>query len=880
MKRLLILDSNSILNRAYYGIRYLSAKDGTPTHALFGFFNILLKLIDEEKPDCIAAAFDVHAPTFRHMKYDAYKAQRKPMPDDLAVQMPLAKKILAGMGIPVLELEGYEADDIIGTVSRICAEHGVECLIATGDKDDLQLASDLTKVILTVTRKGVNETTIYDAAAVKEHFGVTPEEYIDVKALMGDPSDNIPGVAGIGEKTAFSLISQFHSIDYIYEHIDEIGVKGARLQKLKDGKESAYMSKDLATIDRNAPIEFSIDGCAYVGITDPDGSLYNTLFSLDLHMLIKRMGLQPKNDAPAPIQEDIFEGVRFVHLNENDDKSEFTAALSEAEEFAFTIEYTGNFAVVIHAAAGNTAYTVCDSDPVGLIRPFTEDSSKYKITFDIKEAMVKSGIRLQDKWEDLAIAAYLIRPSVGGTPIDKLAAQYFGAVISDSADKQLDLFDDTAADAAGDIGAKRAYVLLKLRKPLLAALEKNGQTALYRDIELPLIEVLADMQIDGILIDSEQLESFTVMISARIDELEERIYELAGCKFNLNSPKQLGEVLFDKLGLKAGKKNHRGYSTDADTLEKLRSEHPIVPAMLEYRSLAKLKSTYCDGLKAVINPETKRIHSLFNQMATITGRISSAEPNMQNIPVRTELGRELRKMFIAKDGCVLVDADYSQIELRVLAHIADDKDMIEAFRTGEDIHAVTASQVFGVPVSEVTPSMRRNAKAVNFGIVYGIGEYSLSQDIGTTVRQAKQYIESYLERYSGVREYMQEIKKEAKAQGYVKTLYNRVRYIPELKSPNHNVRAFGERAALNTPIQGTAADIIKLAMVKVHKRLADEGLKSRLILQIHDELLIEAAEDEAEYVKKILKEEMENAMHLSVPLDVDMSTGKSWYDAK
>lgn len=881
MKRLLILDSNSILNRAYYGIRYLSAKDGTPTNAVYGFFNILLKLIDEEKPNYICAAFDLAAPTFRHLKYEGYKAQRRPMPDDLRVQMPLAKEILAAMGIPVLEKEGYEADDIIGTVSRLCEEMDVECMIATGDKDDLQLASKKTKVILTVTRMGNNETTVYDDAAVYERFGVTPEEYIDVKALMGDPSDNIPGVPGIGEKTAFSLISQFHSIEYIYNNIEKTGLKGARLQKLIDGKELAFMSRELAAIDRNAPVKFVPEECVFDGVEDPKGELYDILFRLGLNSLIKRMGLTPKNAEDAPLTEmtDIFEGAEFFTIEESGSTAELAGELDAAKEFAFMAEFRGGMASALYIGVGSKGYTVYGKDLFGFIKPYLEDESKEKITFDIKETLVRSGVDIRNIAEDLAIAAYLIRPSVGGTSVDNLVSRYFGTVIEESG-SQMDLFDDDGA-YSGNSGAKRAYALLRLRGVLCRELEKQGQTKLYREIELPLVSVLADMQKDGVLVDARQLGEFSDMLSERIAGLEQLIYDLSGGeRFNINSPKQLGEVLFEKLGLKHGKKTHRGYSTDADTLEKLRDKHPVIQAVLEYRQLAKLKSTYCDGLGAVINPVTGRIHSVFNQMATITGRLSSAEPNLQNIPVRTELGRELRKMFIAKDGCVLVDADYSQIELRVLAHIAHDEHMTEAFKNGEDIHTVTASQVFGVPVGEVTPEMRRNAKAVNFGIVYGIGEFSLSQDIGTSVKQAKRYIESYLEKYSGVRRYMTDIKESARRNGYVKTLLNRIRYVPELRSPNHNVRSFGERVALNTPIQGTAADIIKLAMVKVHKRLADEGLESRLILQVHDELLIEAPEAEEQRVKEILKTEMENAMELTVPLEVDMSSGKSWYDAK
>ena len=866
MKKLLILDSNSILNRAFYGVRYLSAKDGTPTNAIYGFLNILLKLIKEQEPDYICAAFDVKAPTFRHKQYEGYKAQRKPMPEGLAAQMPLAKDVLRAMGVTILEKEGYEADDIIGTVARLCEESEISCFIATGDKDDLQLASDKTKVILTVTKSGYNETIIYDDKGVKEKYHVTPTEFIDVKALMGDPSDNIPGVKGVGEKTAMSLIEKHHSIEYIYENIDDIALKGAMLQKMKDGREMAFMSKELATINRNTPIEFNAEKCVFDGFEN-NGELYEILKRLELNSIIKKLDLSGVDNVKE--NEDIFKDFSYQVGDKN---------MISGDKVTVVLDFDGDNISSAAVGAGNNAVVLNEQDD---IKELLEDDSIAKVMFDVKEAIVKLNCRIDIKniADDTAIAAYLVDPAKNEYTIEKLASEYFGTVIEKPEVKQLSLLDDVETDRSEYL-AKCAVALGVLNERIGDKIKENGQEKLYQEVELPLVTVLAHLEINGFLVDDHQLKEFADKLGEKIDALTNEIYMLAGEEFNINSPKQLGVILFEKLELKPVKKTKTGYATNADVLEKLRDKHPIVNFIMEYRQLAKLKSTYCDGLRAVVNPNTHRIHSVFTQTVTVTGRLSSTEPNLQNIPTRTELGREIRKMFVAKEGYVLVDADYSQIELRVLAHIANDETMINAFRNNEDIHAVTASQVLGIPLEDVTKEQRSSAKAVNFGIVYGIGEFSLAQDLHISVKEAKAYIESYLEKYHGVRNYMESIKEQAKKDGYVKTMLNRIRYIPELKSPNYNIRQFGERVALNTPIQGTAADIIKLAMVRVDNRLINEGLKSKLILQVHDELIVEAHKDEVDKVKQILSEEMQSAMELNVPLKVDMSTGHSWYDAK
>ena len=683
---------------------------------------------------------------------------------------------------------------------------------------------------------------------------------------MGDPSDNIPGVKGVGEKTAMSLIEKHHSIEYIYENIDGIGLKGAMLQKMKDGRKMAFMSKELATINRNTPIEFNAEECVFDGFEN-NGELYEILKRLELNSIIKKLDLSGVDNVKE--NEDIFKDFSYQVGDKN---------MISGDKVTVVLDFDGDNISSAAVGAGNNAVVLNEQDD---IKELLEDDSIAKVMFDVKEAIVKLNGRIDIKniSDDTAIAAYLVDPAKNEYTIEKLASEYFGTVIEKPEVKQLSLLDDVETDRSEYL-AKCAVALGVLNERIGDKIKENGQEKLYQEVELPLVTVLAHLEINGFLVDDHQLKEFADKLGEKIDALTNEIYMLAGEEFNINSPKQLGVILFEKLELKPVKKTKTGYATNADVLEKLRDKHPIVNFIMEYRQLAKLKSTYCDGLRAVVNPNTHRIHSVFTQTVTVTGRLSSTEPNLQNIPTRTELGREIRKMFVAKEGYVLVDADYSQIELRVLAHIANDETMINAFRNNEDIHAVTASQVLGIPLEDVTKEQRSSAKAVNFGIVYGIGEFSLAQDLHISVKEAKAYIESYLEKYHGVRNYMESIKEQAKKDGYVKTMLNRIRYIPELKSPNYNIRQFGERVALNTPIQGTAADIIKLAMVRVDNRLINEGLKSKLILQVHDELIVEAHKDEVDKVKQILSEEMQSAMELNVPLKVDMSTGHSWYDAK
>ena len=890
-KSLIIIDGNSIINRAFYGVRNLSTKDGTPTNAVYGFLNILFKYTDEIQPDYLCVAFDLAAPTFRHEMFTEYKANRKGMPDDLAVQMPIMKEVLSAMNITILEQEGYEADDIIGTVARLCGEEGVECIIVTGDRDDLQLASDTTNIYLTTTSKGQTTTDIYDKAAVEQKYGVTPEEFIDVKALMGDTSDNIPGVAGIGEKTALSLIQRCKSIEAVYDDLEHCGAKGAVLKKLEAGRDSAFMSKTLATIDKNVPLAFTPEDA----VRRPyDRAKLAALFDkLAFRSFIKKLELEDAAQEAAPKQDEL-QDINYTVISDADALTELVRSLQQEDKLVYRIYQSGGALDAVAVLNGDTVFYI----PVGLFlpehvileafAPVFADQEKPKTAHDAKDDIVllhKFGIAYENLAFDTAIGAYILEPSRTRYEIGALSQEYLGIALQTEEEflgkgKSRARICDMDESAAAEFAAREVRCMALLREYIERELQKNGQTDLYYGIELPLVQVLADMQITGIAVDKEKLAEFNETLSERVEELTGEIYELAGCEFNINSTKQLGEVLFEKLGLKAIKKTKTGYSTDAAVLEKLSGSHEIIDLLIEYRLINKIKTTYGDGLLAVINPETGRIHSSFNQTVTVTGRISSTEPNMQNIPVRHPLGREIRKMFVAKDGCMLVDADYSQIELRILAHIAQDKAMIQAFADGVDIHAVTASQVLGIPLEEVTPAQRSSAKAVNFGIVYGIGEFSLAKDLGIGVYEAKKYIDGYLAHYQGVKAYMGEIKNEAYEKGYVSTIFGRRRYIPELKASNHNIKAFGERVALNTPIQGSAADIIKLAMVRVYRRLKAEGLRSKLILQVHDELIVEAYDDEVETVRHLLREEMEHVVKLDVALVAEEKCAKSWYDTK
>lgn len=870
-KRLLIVDGNSILNRAYYGIRPLSAPDGTPTNAVYGFLNILLKYLEEETPDYLGVAFDLKAPTFRHKMFDDYKAQRKPAPDDFIVQIPIMKEVLSAMDCKCIELEGYEADDIIGTVSKICDENDVSCSILTGDKDDLQLSSDNTVVKLVVTRMGNTTTTPYDYNAVIEKFGVTPSECIDVKGLAGDPSDNIPGVKGVGEKTAVSLIEKYQSIENIYNKIDEIEVTNSVRTKLKNDKDMAFLSKKLATIIRDVPIDFKFEDYKF---EEPDEKKLSEIFiRLNFKSFLKRLNLKG-----------VAEDERVIETISSDcEKIDIIGAeimLKDADSVYYYLN-SGMDKMYFSKDGKKVCCCTCDDN---FLKSFFENERISKLGYDIKNDIIRlndKNIKFNGIGFDVLIAAYINNPTRTKYDLDILCFNYLGmnmpsSNIEEDGQISMDLGNEDSNDDAGVLAA-----IIKLKNFFEADIKKNEQEDLYYKIELPLVEVLADMQITGMYVDKSELEKFGNMLKSRIEVLTSEIYDYAGEEFNINSPKQLGNILFEKLSLPHGKKTKSGYSTNIDVLNKLMGEHPIIEDIMEYRTLTKLNSTYVDSLISIINPVTGRIHSSFNQTVTATGRISSTEPNLQNIPVRTDIGREIRKMFTAEgDNRVLVDADYSQIELRVLADISGDENMCGAFRNNIDIHRQTASQVFDVPLDEVDSTMRFRAKAVNFGIVYGIGAFSLAQDLKISRKEADQYIKHYLEHYPKVDEYMKNIVEKAKEDGYVTTMYNRRRYLPELKASNKITQAFGERVAMNAPIQGTAADIIKIAMVNVYNRLKREGLKSKLVLQVHDKLIVEAVSDEKEAVERVVREEMQNAAKLKVPLIVDLNVGHSWYDTK
>lgn len=836
MNKLMILDGNSIVNRAFYGIRLLTNKDGVYTNAIYGFLNILFKYISEENPTHLCVAFDVHAPTFRHKAFSEYKAQRKGMPDELRQQMPILKDILSAMNIRMLELEGYEADDIIGTVSRICDENNIICNILTGDKDDLQLASKNTIVKLITTKNGVTDTVNYTDDTVFDKYGVTPTEFIDVKGLMGDTSDNIPGVSGIGEKTAFSLIQKFKSIENIYENIDDSSISKGVRTKLTEGKEDAFNSKFLATIDRNVPIDFNIEDCI---IKEYNNKLLVPLFTnLNFTSFLKKLDIKTEKASDIKISDN--KDTLFENIN---DKKEL-------------FYYFDND--VCYAA---TSFSDITRINISDITDYIKNEEIKKISHNIKEHILyfnKINISYENGYFDTMIAYYILNPSATDYSLDTVALEILGSTDSN-----------------------KLVEIISLYEKFKVQIKENNQTKLFYDIEMPLVEVLASMQINGVTVDKNNLLQFQSMLSLRIDEITNKIYKLCDTEFNINSPKQLGEVLFEKLRLPIIKKTKNGYSTSVDVLEKLKGSHEVIDLIMEYRHLVKLKGTYADGLLTVINNKTGKIHSNFNQTVTVTGRISSTEPNLQNIPIRTELGRQIRKMFTSSDAeHILVDADYSQIELRVLAHISEDKNMSEAFNNAEDIHTRTASQIFNVDTESVTSEMRSRAKTVNFGIVYGMGDFSLAQELGIKKYEAKEYIDNYFVNFSGVKNYMENIVETAKKDGYVTTIFGRRRYLPELNAGNFIQRSFGERIAMNTPIQGSAADIIKIAMVNIYRKLKSENLKSKLVLQVHDELIIDACKSELEQVKGILKYEMENAVNLSVPLIADMNVGETWYEAK
>ena len=864
-EKFLILDANSIINRAFYGVRLLTTKDGTYTNAVYGFLNIMFKYIEEIKPSYIAAAFDLKAPTFRHKMYDGYKATRKGMPEELVPQLPLLKEVLSKMNITILEKEGFEADDIIGTVAKKCTEEEIECAILTGDKDDLQLATETNKIYLVTTRMGNTDTEVYDSSKVFEKYGVTPCEFIDVKAIMGDTSDNIPGIKGIGEKGALSLISEFKNLENIYENIESDKITKSVRQKLLDGKESAYLSRTLATIDVNTPIEFK---CSDAKIKEYDNEALAEIFvRLEFKSFLKKLGgKMPEAEAITIKTELVTDGAK--------------EKLKTNEDVSFLIDYEKD--MLYFSFNPEICYAFNIKDDETLVKSFFENEKIFKVTHNLKETIIylkAKGIEVKGKIFDTEIAAYLIDPSRKNYTVSELSSDFLGMTLTETKERATQLSFDTVEEETSFLH-NHVSVLMPLYKYEEEKLKETEQNDLFYDIEMPLVFVLASMQEEGVLVNEEMLTEFGKMLTEKIDLLTSEIYELAGKEFNINSPKQLGDILFAHLGLKAAKKTKTGYSTNAETLEKLQGEHPIIEKILEYRHLTKLNSTYVVGLKSEINKETKRIHSNFNQTVTQTGRISSTEPNLQNIPVRTEIGRQMRKMFVAKDGFSLVGADYSQIELRVLAHIAEDENMIAAFKSGKDIHSSTACKIFGICEDDITPAMRTAAKAINFGLIYGKGEFSLAKDLGISMREAKEYINDYLGSFPMVQKYMKEVIEFAHSHGYVKTMFKRRRALSELTSKNYQLRSFGERAALNTPIQGSAADIIKLAMVKVYNKIKENKLRSRLILQVHDELIVEAHNEEIDIIKEILKTEMENVCDMNVPLKVDMNVGKSWYDTK
>ena len=885
--KLMVLDGNSIINRAFYGVKPLTTRDGLYTNAIFGFLNMLQRFIDEEQPEALCVAFDRKEPTFRHEADANYKATRKGMPDELAQQMPVMKQVLCAMSIPCYEMLGYEADDLLGTISRRCEKRGWECVIVTGDRDSLQLITDRTRVKLVTSRMGQTSTTDMTPALFREQYGFDPIHMIDLKALMGDSSDNIPGVPGIGEKTATALVQRYGSIDALYAAMPEVEAKPAALRKLAEGEESARRSYWLATIVTDAPLEFDPDDA----LRQPyKPELYDLFVKLEFTKLIRKYGLSPAVPAPEPAavthDEDY---VATAETPETDADGERLLALwRKAPHVAvYGLDDLSVLAVACDIGERSSLTAILRSDRFGgnwdaLLRGLFSAGIR-KAAHNVKDltrALLERDLPAEGFIFDTALAGYLLDATAGGYDLQRLFVAYCGAELPAPAHLAKDAFSplsDTAAEEAALCSYTSAVAALY--EVLPGRLEELGMTALLHEMELPLCRVLAEMELAGFRIDGSALARFGEDLQQRIVTLEQSIYDMAGKTFNINSPKQLGAILFDKLQLPHGKKTKTGWSTNAEVLEKLRYEAPIVDKVLEYRQYAKLKSTYADGLLRAVSPDG-RVRTSFQMTVTATGRLSSTEPNLQNIPTRTELGSEIRRLFIAGDGNVLVDADYSQIELRLLAHMAGDEAMQHAFLSGADFHTVTAARVFHVPEAEVTHQMRSRAKAVNFGIVYGMSAFSLSQDIHVTVAEAKDYMERYFATYPGVKRYMTGIVEKAKEQGYVETLYHRRRALPELRSANFVQRSFGERVALNMPIQGTAADIMKLAMLRVYDRLRRENLQARLIMQVHDELIVECPEEERETVEKLLRQEMEQVAALAVPLTAEAHSGKNWLEAK
>ena len=922
MSKIVAIDGNSIMNRAFYGImnsRLLVTTDGIYTNAIYGFLSILLKLINDERPEYICVAFDLKAPTFRHKQYEGYKATRKGMPDELRMQMPLIKEVLRAMNIKIFEIEGYEADDVLGTIAKFGEDNNLEVLLLTGDRDYLQLASDKVTVRIPTTKQGNTESTDYTPEVIKEKFGIEPKQFIQIKGLMGDTSDNIPGVPGVGEKTAFSLITKYNNLDDIYKALEageELeGVKGKLKEKLEAGKDLAFMSRELGTIYREVPLEFKLEDIAHEKYNNDE--LYNLFVKLQFKNYIDKLNLQ----APAEIteeKEELFDDSEieikelkdfFADIETNKkSENELNTISSLTNENEITIdslfdeiddnksdnnkkdENTKNNCIEIsyfyddYLTIFYNGITYSTKNPTNEeLRKIFENDGLIKIGYDEKQDYLKlkrKGINPKTMSFDLTIASYVLNPAKDSYKLNDIILEELGIVVEEKKEnEQISFLSlDNNADTK-EREAKYARYIYYCKQKLEEKLKQREEYKLFAEIEMPLLKVLAEMEYTGVLVDKEMLQTYSKELNKNVEELNDEIMELAGEEFNVNSPKQLGKVLFEKLNLTVIKETKNGYSTDADVLERLKEEHPIVEKILEYRTLNKLKATYVDGLLPLINQETKRIHAKFNQTVTATGRISCTDPNLQNIPIRTELGKQLRKVFVAPKGSKFIDADYSQIELRILSHISGDKNMINAFNNEQDIHAITASQVFDVPLEEVTKQMRSEAKAVNFGIVYGISDFGLGANIGISRKKAKIYIEKYFEKYPGIKQFMTDTVENCKEKGYVETLWGRRRYVPEIKSNNFNVRQFGERVAMNAPIQGTAADVIKIAMINIQKALEVNNMKSKLILQVHDELVIEAPDEELEKAKEILVQEMENVIKLSIPLKVEAEVGKDWYEA-
>lgn len=874
-KKIVLIDGHSILNRAFFGVPPLTNSEGLHTNAVYGFLNIMFKILDEEKPDYLTVAFDRSEPTFRHQMFDAYKGTRKPMAQELREQVPVMKEVLQAMGIKIVEMPGYEADDLLGTIAGMAEVQGMDVSIISGDRDLLQLATEKVKIRIPKTKRTGTEIEDYYAADVVERYQVTPKEFIDVKALMGDSSDNIPGVPGIGEKTATNLIVAYKSIENAYAHLEEITPKRAKTN-LEEHYDMAQMSKTLATIEVHVPIEFDMEAAKLTDLYTPEAYVYMKRLEFK-NMLTRFSDDMSQNDLE-----------KYFHVyHELDEIQNFFDGFSAKEAAVSFFEEAGTvYGLAVAKSNQNVVYLTCGGFVTeGYLEEQVQklcDGLDTLITPDLKGLLKHVRVPETKNCIDTTIAAYLLNPLKNEYTYDDLARDILGLMVPSKLDLLGKLKIKKAAEEKPEalelMVCYEAYTCIAAKNQLLEQLEDHGMKKLYDEIEMPLVYVLADMEKEGVRAEKAELEAYGAQLTGRILELETSIYEKAGETFNINSPKQLGVILFEKLQMPNGKKTKTGYSTAADVLERLAPDYPIVSEILEYRQLTKLKSTYADGLALCIAPDG-RIHSTFNQTITATGRISSTEPNLQNIPIRMELGRLIRKVFVPKEGYVFIDADYSQIELRVLAHMSGDQNLIAAYQHAEDIHRITASQVFHTPLEAVTDLQRRNAKAVNFGIVYGISSFGLSQDLSITRKEAEGYIASYFETYPGIKIFLDRLVTDAKEKGYAETMFGRRRPVPELASSNFMQRSFGERIAMNSPIQGTAADIIKIAMIRVKQRLEREQLKSKLILQVHDELLIEAAADEEEYVKTLLAEEMRHAADLAVTLEVDVKSGRNWFEA-